>query len=194
MRTSARVAATLLTTTLVVAGTATAASAQTATVKDKSSDVIAYADDNDMQGTQLGYTDSVNSGADIRSLKVDHGKKKVTVTLKFANLKSTTYASIVFRPNNKRQPNRVLVNTGRKSGEVYDLKYKTKCAVPLTTKFGKGGYVKATVKRSCLGNPKKIKVTASSYRFDENGGGGFVDSLSKGDPRGTTYTKALKAS
>lgn len=193
MRTSARVAATLLTTTIVVGGTATSAFAQAATVKDKSADVISYADEKDEQGTVLGYSDSVASGADIRSLKVDHGKKKVTVTLKFSNLKSTTTASIVFRPDNKRQPNRVLVNTGRKSGEVYDLKYKARCAVPLKTKLGKGGYVKATIKRSCLGTPKKLKVTASSYIFTANGGG-VIDSLSKGDPRGSSFTKSLKAS
>lgn len=193
MRTSARVAATLLTATVVIGGTATSASAQAATVKDKSADVISYADENDEQGTVLGYSASVASGVDIRSLKVDHGKKKVTVTLKFSNLKSTTSASIVFRPGNKRQPNRVLVNTGRKSGEVYDLKYKVRCAVPLKTKLGKGGYVKATIKRSCLGSPKKLKVTASSFGFEANGGG-VVDSLSKGDPRGSTFTKSLKAS
>jgi hypothetical protein len=193
MRTSARIAATLLTTTVLVGGTATSALAQAATVKDKSADVVSYTGSDDLQGTRLGYTDSVDTGTDIRSLKVDHGKKKVTVTLKFANLKSTTYAQVVFRPNNKREPNRVLVNTGRKSGEVYDLKFRTKCAVPLKTKLGKGGYVKATIKRSCLGNPKKIKVSAAAFRFDDNGAG-VADSLSKGDPRGTTYTKALKSS
>ena len=138
-------------------------------------------------------SDSAASGVDIRSLKVDHGTKKVTVTLKFSNLKSSTTASIAFRPGNKHQPNRVLINTGRRSGEVYDLNYKAKCAVPLKTKLGKGGYVKATIKRSCLGKPTKIKVTASAYRFESNGGG-VIDSLSKGDPRGTTYTKALKSS
>jgi hypothetical protein len=193
MRTSARVAATLLTTALAVAGTATAASAQTGTVKDKPSDVVSYADMNDQQGTLLGYADGVASGADIRSLTVDHGTKKVTVTLKFADLKNTTAVSVGFRPDNKRQPSRVLVNTGRKSGEVYTTSGRTRCAVPLKTKLGRGGYVKATIKRSCLGSPKKLKVTALAVRYSETGGA-QVDSLSKSDPRGTTYTKSLKAS
>jgi hypothetical protein len=193
MRTSARVAATLLTTALAVAGTATAASAQTGTVKDKPSDVVSYADMNDQQGTQLSYSDSVASGADLRSLTVDHSTKKVVVTLKFADLKSTTSVFVDFRPNNKRQPDRVLVNTGLKSGEVYTAKGKVRCAVPLKTKLGRGGYVTATIKRSCLGTPKKVKVTATAVRYTDNGGA-LVDSLSKGDPRGTTYTKSLKAS
>ncbi|KQX76107.1 MULTISPECIES: hypothetical protein [Aeromicrobium] len=193
MRTSARVAATLLTTTVVIGGTATSAFAQAATVKDRSADVISYADLNDEQGTVLGKADSVASGADIRSLKVDHGKKKVTVTLKFADLKSTTAISVGFRPNSKSRPDRVLVNTGRKSGEVYSINGKVRCAAPLKTKLGKGGYVKATIKRSCLGTPKKLKVTAFAVRYTD-GGVALVDSLSKGDPRGTTYTKSLKAS
>jgi hypothetical protein len=193
MRTSTRVAATLLTTTVVIGGTAASASAQAATVKDKPSDVVSYDSMDDPQGTVLGYSDSVASGADLRSLKVDHGTKKVTVTIRFAELKSTTTVSVGFRPDGKSRPTRVLVNTGRKSGEVYNLNGSTKCAVPLTTKLGKGGYVRATVKRSCLGSPKKLRATAVAVRSTDNGGA-LVDSLSKGDPRGTTYTKSLKAS
>jgi hypothetical protein len=193
MRTTARVAAALMTTTIVVGGTATSAFAQATTVKDKSSDVISFIDDNDQNGVVLGYADSVASGADLRSLKVDHRKKDVKITLKFADLKKGTFVSVAFRPDNKKQPNRVLVNTGSKSGEVYDMKNKATCAVPLTTKLGRSGYIKATIKRSCLGSPKKIRVTAAALSYAANGGV-VVDSLSTGSPRGTTYTKALKAS
>lgn len=195
MRTSARVVTTLLTTTIVVAGTATAASAQATTTKDSAGGVVSYADDKDEQGTQLSKAASAASGVDIRSLKVDHGKKKVVVTLKVRNLKKDTVTSIAFRPNSKKQPNRVLVNTGRKSGEVYDQDYSVTCAVPLKTKYGKNGYVKATIKRSCLGSPKKIRVTAVTFRGAGDGTeAGVVDTLSKGNPRTEVYTKGVKAS
>lgn len=192
MRTTARIAAAVLSTTIVV-GSVTSAFAETATVKDKASDVIAYAHETDETGVVLGYADSIASGADIRSLKVDHGKKKVTVTVKFAELKSGVYVSVAFRPGSKALPDRFLVNTGSKSGEVYDQKDKARCAVPLTTKLGKGGMIKATVKRSCLGDPKKIKVFASSYRYDSNGAV-RVDATSNSSVDYPSYTKWLKAS
>jgi hypothetical protein len=192
MRTTARITAAILSTTIVV-GSATSAVAETATVKDRASDVVAYANETDETGVVLGYADSIASGADIRSLKVDHAKKKVTVTLRFAELKSGVYVSVAFRPSGKSQPSRFLVNTGHKSGEVYDQKDKARCAVPLTTKLGKGGTIKATVKRSCLGDPKKIKAFASSYRYGSNGSV-QVDTTSTSSVDYPSYTKWLKAS
>jgi len=192
MRSPARISAALLTTTIVVAGTATSASAQATTYKDRASDVVAYADEADETGVVLGYTDSISSGADIRSLTVDHGKKTVTVTVKFAELKSNTYVSVAVRPSGKSQPNRFLVNTGRRSGEVYDQKDKARCAVPLTTKLGKNGSIRATIKRSCLDNPKKIKAFASSYRYGTNGEV-QVDTTSRSSVDYPSFTKWLKA-
>ena len=194
MRTSARVVTTLLTTTIVVAGTATAASAQATTTKDRSGGVITFANEQDEQGTQLSAADSAASGLDIRSLKIDHGKKKVVVTLKFSRLGSDTITSMAFRPNNKSQPNRILVNTGRKSGDVFNARYQPKCGATLKTKLGKNGYIKATIKRSCLGTPKKLRVSAAAFRSDATGNSiSAIDTLSKGNPRSSVYTKAVKA-
>jgi hypothetical protein len=193
MRIVARSAAALLTTAVVVGGTTTAAQAQATTVKDKSSDVVRYADMNDATGTVLGHTDSVATGADVRSLTVKHTKKSVTVTLRFADLKSTTIASVAFRPSGKAKPNRVFVNTGNRSGEVYDLKDKARCTAPVTTKYGRGGSIKATIKRSCLGSPKKIKVSAAAVVYDPTTGGAHADVVSRSSVRGEAWTKWLKA-
>lgn len=192
MRTSARVVTTLLTTAIVVAGTATAASAQTTTTTDRTGGVISYADEQDEQGTQLSRADGAPTGVDIRSLKLDHGKKNVVVTLRVNGLRRDTDVQIAFRPDSKKQPNRILVNTGRTSGRVYNLNLDVRCKAVLKTRYGKNGYVKATVKRSCLGTPKKVRASAVAIRLA--GTGGFVDSLSKGNPRTEIYTRSVTAS
>ena len=63
MRIIGRTAATLLTTTIVLGASATAATAQATTIKDKASDVVTYSDTN-TDGSVLSYADSVASGAD----------------------------------------------------------------------------------------------------------------------------------
>jgi hypothetical protein len=194
MRLIGRTATALLTTAIVLGGTATAATAQSTTIKDKTSDVVTYADDNDMNGTALGYADSVASGADVRSIRVSHSKKSVTVTMKFARLKSDTTLSLAFRPSGKSRPNRVFTTTGRKSGVVYDLKNEARCTAPVSTKLGKGGSVRVTIKRSCLGTPKRLKVSAAAVRFDATTGAVTYDVVSKSSVRSPSYTKWLKAS
>ncbi|KAA1378706.1 hypothetical protein [Aeromicrobium fastidiosum] len=193
MRSSARIAAALVSTAFAVSATATGAFAQSTTVKDKASDVIAYADDNDQNGTVLGYAESIASGADLRSVTVDHGKTNVTLTIKFADLQNTTAVSVAFRPDAKKRPNRVLANTGRASGVVFDTDGEARCTVKLKTRPGRSGSIKATVKRSCLGSPDKIRVSVAAVSLGDDGRL-RVDSLSKGDPRRPVYTKALKAS
>jgi hypothetical protein len=197
MRTSARVAATLLTTALTVAGTAAAASADTDTVKDKASDVLSYADQTtDTNGTQLGYADSVASGVDLRSMRVKHTKKSVAITVKFSNLARTTTVYAAVRVDGKSKPSRYVVNTGRKTGVVLNSQGDKRCSVPVTHKYGRSGSVSFVVKRSCLGDPKRIKVSAFATDpgfFSENTP--FkLDTLSPNNVRGTSFTSWLKAS
>ena len=193
MRIIGRTAATLLTTTIVLGASATAANAQATTIKDKASDVVTYSDTN-TDGSVLSYADSVASGADVRSLKVKHTKKSLTFTVTFAQLSSDTGLSVAIRPHGKSEPNRVFFNTGRSSGEVYDMSDKTRCTVPVTTKLGKSGSIKATIKRSCLGNPKKIKVSAAAISFDQATGATLFDAVSTSSVRTPSETKWLKAS
>jgi hypothetical protein len=194
MRIIGRTAATLLTTTIVLGASATAANAQATTIKDTASDVVTYSETSGENGTVLGYADSVDSGIDVRSLKVKHTKKSVTFTVKFARLSSNTGVSVAIRPNGKSEPDRVFFNTGRSSGEVYDMSDKTRCTVPVSTKLGKGGSIKATIKRSCLGNPKKIKISAAAVSVDPATGATVYDAVSKSSVRTPSETKWLKAS
>jgi hypothetical protein len=197
MRTSARVAATLLTTALTVAGTAAAASADTDTVKDKASDVLSYADQTtDTNGTQLGYADSVASGVDLRSMRVKHTKKSVAITVKFSNLARTTtvYASV--RVDGKSKPSRYVVNSGRKTGVVLNAQGDKRCSVPVTHKYGRSGSVSFVVKRSCLSDPKRVKVSVTAFDAGIMTDNGPVktDAVSPTSVRNSSFTSWLKAS
>jgi hypothetical protein len=91
-----------------------------------------------------------------------------------------------------RSSGRLKVKTALKThAGVIDHPRRT-CAVRHVVRPGRH-QLTVSLKRSCLGTPKKVKVTATAVRYTDNGGA-LVDSLSKGDPRGTTYTKSLKAS
>lgn len=194
MRTTTRAAAVLLTTTIVVGGTAATAHAQATTVKDKASDVLTYSDGDN--GTLLGYADSVASGADVRSLKVNHGKKSVTFTYKFAELGPDTTISAAIRLPGKKRPSYGLIGTSPHKVAVYNLKAEKQCSARVTSRTGAKGWVKVVVKRSCLKNPEKIQVAADAsvnlsttddtYAF-------HYDAVSKKNIRTPTWTKFLKA-
>ncbi len=195
MRLIARSAAALLATGLVIGGTTTAAQAQSQTIKDKKADVLEYVAN--PNGKRLSASQSVKSGADIRSMKVDHSKKTVTVDLKFARLHKDTDIFVSFRTTSKAEPTHTLANISKKKAVVLNLQGEKECSAKLKTKLGKKGYIKATVKRSCLDNPKKVRVSAISVRYVEptSAGGNaqqFVDVFSKSSVRKPAYTKALK--
>jgi hypothetical protein len=197
MRTSARVAATLLTTALAVAGTAAAASADTDTVKDKASDVLSYADQTtDQTGTQLGYADSIASGVDLRSMRVKHTTQSVAIKVRFSNLAKTTTVVASVRVDGKSQPSRFVFNTSAKKATVVNARGAEPCTVPVAHKYGRGGSVNFVVKRSCLGDPKRIKVSVSALDAGFAAGNGAVkaDAISPKNVRGTSYTSWLKAS
>jgi len=194
MRTCARAAAVLLTTTIVVGGTAATASAQSTTVKDRATDVLTYSDD-DQDGTRLGYSASVASGADVRSLKVNHGKKSVTLTYTFAELGADTTISAAIRLKGKKRPAFGLIGTSLRTVGVYSLKGKKVCSARVSAKTGTKGWVKVVVKRSCLKNPTTFQVAANvqadvstddTYAFN-------YDAVSKKNIRTPSWTRFLRA-
>lgn len=203
MRTSARVAATLLTTTFVVGGTVASASAESTTVKDKASDVISYdirLDDDDAaaldeDGTILDYRSSIASGVDLRTMRVRHGNESVSVKLKFAELRRDASVVIAFRLDGKSEPERLLMSTNRKSGTVVNAKDKKQCKVPLNTRTGRSGSVTAVIDRSCLDDPKRIKVAAISItaKITEDTLSVRQDVFSRSNLRTPSWTKWLKA-
>lgn len=197
MRILSRSAAVLLTASIVLGGTATAVTAQTTTIKDKASDVLTYADRNDPQDTQLGYADSVASGVDMRSLRVKHTKKSVVVRLTFADLGAETVPILNLRLDGQPLPSRFVVVSGDDRGSVLNTQGTKKCSAPMTVRLGAKGYVNVVIKRSCLGDPKRIKVSAvagTDEGFLGETGPATVDVFSSAAVRSEGWTKWLKAS
>jgi hypothetical protein len=196
MRTTARVAAALLSTTIVVGGTATTAFAQSTTVKDKASDVLSFTGPADERGTQLSYSESNASGVDLRSLRVKHTKKSVAVSLTFSNLDYATTAIVSLRVDGKSEPSRFLLNSDDKTGTVLNTQGKKRCTVPVTHRYGNRGSIHAVIKRSCLGTPDRVKATAfaAEQGYFADNTAFKADSVSPNGVRSSTWTKWLKAS
>ena len=191
----ARPAATVVAATALLMSAGTAAHAQSETLKDKSSDVIRYADVDDMVGTVLGYTESVDSGVDLRSMRVKHTKKSVSVNAKFSQLGHDASLVVMFRLNGASQPTRMLVSV-LGNGMVMTPGGKIRCQVPLTTRTGKNGSINAVIERSCLGDPKKLKATAVAATTDiiSEDAPYVADTLSPKAVRAQAWTAWLKAS
>ena len=195
MRTSARVAATLLTTTIVVGGTATTAHADVTNVKDKASDVIYVPDSSKDDYSVLGYQASIDSGVDLRGMRVRHGRKTVTLRLKFTQLAPDAKISMEFRSNGRRQTDHYLFSVSSRRGVLLDAKAADTCSVPLTARTGRDGTLYAVIKRSCLGDPERIKVSGGAFRGDlaSDNGSIHADPISNTKIQGPSWTKWLKS-
>lgn len=207
MRTTTRAAAAVLTTAVVVAGTATSASAQSTTIKDRATDVVSTSlsltDDVDLdlddKGTPLTYAESLASGVDIRSMRVSHGKQTVGLTLRFSNLGRGAQTIVAFRLDGRSQPERVLVSTSSRSARILkdDGKADKDCRVPLTTKTGRNGYIRAVIDRSCLDDTRRIKVSSASVSITMPTEDSLVivqDVISPKNLRVPSWTKWLRSS
>lgn len=189
----------------LVASTGVAAHADSTTVKDRASDVVSYdftIDDSaesdatfDEDGKVLDYRRSIASGVDLRTMRVRHGNKTVSVKLKFAELRRDATAVIAFRLDGQAEPERLFMNTSRKSGSVVNAKDKVECKVPIKTRTGRSGTISAVIDRSCLDDPERIKVAAISVTFKATDDAISVrqDVLSKNNLRIPSWTRWLKA-
>lgn len=198
MRTITRAAAAVLTTTLALGAGVAPALADTATVKDKASDVIRFANLDDDRGTILGYSESVASGLDLRSMRVKHTKKSVAVKLRFSRLNNQATAFVYFKLPGESVPTRFLLTVSKKEGQLVSFENNKKgCTVPLTTRTGTNGYINAVVKRSCLDNPKRVKVAAGTVSAgllaDDEDSPYLTDSVSPTSYRGISFTRWLSA-
>jgi hypothetical protein len=196
MRTLARFATALVTTTIVVGATATTAHAQTTTVKDKASDVLSFTDQStDTRGTQLGYRESVASGVDLRSLRAKHTKKSVAIRVKFADLGTETLPIIGLRLDDDSEPSRFVVVSASGEADVINAHGTKRCTVPLTAQLGASGYLNVVVKRSCLAAPKRVKVSVFAARegFQGHNTPYMADTVSPDSVRGDGWTTWLKA-
>ncbi|MET0448663.1 MAG: hypothetical protein ABW004_09660 [Aeromicrobium sp.] len=179
---------------LISAGTA--AHAESDNVKDKASDVIHIQDIDDENGTVLGFRDSIATGVDMRGMRLKHGKKSVSVNLKFADLKKDTQIIVLFRLNGKVQPKHFLFNVNSRSAYLLGQDLDDACTVPLKTKTGRKGTIHAVIKRSCFGDPVKIKATAITAGGDPTSEDGPYDQdlLSPTQSRGMSWSTWLRSS
>lgn len=192
-----RIAATAVASSALLLSTGVAAHAQVVTIKDKASDVVLYtSEDPDDNGTQLNYQESLDSGTDIRSMRVKHSKKSVSIRLTFADLDRDASITVAFKVPGKSEPQWFLTNVEGSKAELFNAKDKSVCAVPLTIEPGAKGIITAVVKRSCLGSPKKLKVAAATHTLKMSGTtySAKQDAVSATNIRTPSYTKWLKAS
>jgi Tfp pilus assembly protein FimT len=179
---------------LVLAGTA--AHAQSTTRGDKAADVLSFADQTtDDRGTKLTFKESVASGVDLRTVRVKHSKKSVAIKLTFANLGPGTIPVASIRLDGASTPSRFVVIAGQGRASVIDQRGKRRCHAPLTGRLGTDGYINIVVKRSCLGTPERIKVSASAASAGYQGDNTpyLFDSLSSTKVRAEHWTGWLKS-
>jgi len=197
MRTTTRVTAALVSSLIAVGATAASAQADTTTLRDKASDVLTFTDQTtDQRGTQLGYSQSKESGLDLRSLRVKHTTRSVAINLGFSRLSPDTVVTVSLRLDGKATPTRFLVSVGDGKARVTTPKGSSQCTVPLSVRLGDRGHVNAVIKRSCLGDPDRIK--ASALVSDEGLYGDntpyTADAVSPSSVRGVTWTTWLSPS
>jgi hypothetical protein len=194
MRLVTRTAAALLTTAVVLTGTAVSATADSDTVKDRASDVITWpSKDPGATATRLGYQASVDSGVDLRSMRVRHDKRTITVTAKFSNLGPSTRLYVNLRLNGKKKITRfVFAQDG--TARIITPKFNVKCTRPLVVRTGPKGLMKAVFKRSCLSNPRTIKASAfvTTPAFDQVAAPQIGDFGSAGKIGQWSWTRWLK--
>lgn len=161
MRTLTRLVGGTAATAAILAGGLAGASAQESTVRDRASDVIQYVGDEDETGSILGYQPSLDTGTDLRSMRVLHGSSSVSITLKFAELdRHGADIIILFRESGQTDINRLLFNTSKKSAVVISPGGSLKCTIGLSVQTGKKGHIYTKITRKCLSNPVKLKATA----------------------------------
>lgn len=187
--------ATAATALLVCSGAA--AQAQSTTRGDKAADVLSFADQTtDTQGTKLSFDDSVASGVDLRTVRVKHSTKSVAIKLTFSNLGAGTIPVMSLRLNGKSTPTRFVVIAGTGTAKVITAGGTRRCHAPLTGRLGTDGYLNVVIKRSCLGNPERIKVSAfaASEGYQGNNTPYLLDSLSSTQVRAEHWTGWLRSS
>jgi hypothetical protein len=202
-RTIVRLAATSATTAVMLASAGVAAHAESAVVKDKASDVIQSElvltdDDTDVDDKEsvLGYRDSIASGIDLRSMRASHGKKTVSVTLRFAELHRDAQAVIAFRVNGQAEPDRLFMSSNSRSGRIISDTDDKVCKVPVKTKTGAKGTMRVVIDRSCLDDPTRLKVALVSMtaKVTDTSVTTRLDVLSPKNVRVPRWTKWLKSS
>ncbi|KAA1378705.1 hypothetical protein [Aeromicrobium fastidiosum] len=192
-RTFSRLAASTAVAAGLVLSAGATAHAEGTHVKDKASDVGLVPDIRSDAYDVLGYQASIDSGIDLRGMRVNHGSTTVTLRLKFAQLGPETNVSMQFRSNGRREVTHYLLSVSKRRAIVLDPEASDTCSVPLKTRTGRKGILRATIKRSCLGNPDRIKVQGGVFSGDlaSEQGALHVDPISNTQVRAPSWTRWL---
>ncbi|WP_019144203.1 hypothetical protein [Aeromicrobium massiliense] len=167
---------------VLVLGATAVADADQSTIRDKRADVLVgsvYDEDGD-DFRRMNAIESRASGIDITSGRFKHGKKTISVTLRFARLKSNTIVLTEFYvPGRKKAAFTLRATTEHaRATVVRGSTGREACTAKLRARRGENGSVTATIRRSCLGSPSKLRMATTAVRFSYRGG----ELLSAGDP------------
>lgn len=173
-----RIAAVTAASLAIAFGAAPAASADSSTVEDKTSDVV-------MRGKVSGYRTATERSfakrTDVTSTKISHGSAYVSVTIRFADLRADDQKTAQIDVARKSVTNttgtvshsfRLIgsVSEPRGSVKLYGpLGTERACAITATVSTGKNGFYKVQVPRPCLDNESKIKVRTSVFAVSGEG-------------------------
>ena len=154
---------------ITVLGTGTAAHAEQTTITDKRADVLVTSLLSD-EYERLDAAASKKSGVDAKGVRFKHGKKSVTITVKFSRLKSNSVLYVEFyKPGRKSASFTLVGGDGSRRADVMDRDFDEACTAKLRTRNGKNGSITATVERSCLDDMPKVRMAAAAYRMKPQG-------------------------
>lgn len=193
MRSAVRIATITAASLALAVGGATAASAESGTIKDKRDDVVFKGK---VSGDRTSAQKAFAKRIDVTSVKVTHGSKYVSFKINFAELRSTDEKSVKIEVAKKSITNNTgtvtaffelygKVSEPRGFVDLYSREDKEVCGIAADVdgdalitqesyiktdvKTGKNGFYKMQVPRSCLDNESKIKVRTSVFNVSEEG-------------------------
>ncbi|WP_445256561.1 hypothetical protein [Nocardioides aurantiacus] len=143
--------------------TPTAAHAATSASPDSRSDVVSQS------GARPGHVDADRANGDVTSSRVVHGRRAVTLELRFATLRASgSWHRHWFRLVTDEGVRRELAVTaapgswqGRAVLSGVDRRPEG-CVLRSTITYGSGGTVRVVVPRACLSGPSWVRVSAGS--------------------------------
>jgi hypothetical protein len=177
IRTARNTAAAIVSAAFVLAASSTAATAASHTTTDKNSDVTYYRGFDDQEPQLLGHIQSVRSGVDVRSFKLNHGAKYVSIRFDVVHLQDERLTATVLLQKNKRSGTRDWSATFRvttpvaPTGSVHTGMVTRPgeddpiCSVDVRVTSATHGTVYAQIPRSCLGNPSTLRAEAWLSRY-----------------------------
>jgi hypothetical protein len=190
------------TTVVVLAGHAPA-HADSTRVDDRSADVVkkSFAAPDADPGRVLGRGASVDSLTDVRSMRVNHGRHRVSVRLTFARLGPDTRVKLRIQGgagsriahlniDPQYDTASVFVDDGSNVAEILCTR------VPITRRTGRDGSVTVRIARTCLSSPARLRVTAvATTTGSYSNGRGYLlaDPVSPEKARALAWSRYVRA-